>query len=571
MEHRRILLCAAALLFVAVPGCAQNLINRLSAIGYDPELNIQFLSLTDAEDGTVTRWPLPPGFQVGYLSSMDRFGDVWIESRISPTILKISGATGQVLATVNTVNRPTYLSTDGQGNLLVGSGDPPLAPQTGVYLQRYSPTGTLLATVDLRTLFPPGLFAPVSITNGVGTGIIRILVNRTGNIWLACLGPRYDPLIRLNPDFTLAGSYGVYGIHCMYPDQNDGVWVAYNAHSIIQQGNLNSPPLPGIPLLAGIFHMSGTGQLLEVSSDLSVVSPTTPWQSGHRLRSDGRSYHLAGGGGGAGVFVHVPGSTASGWMDPAHMILSSTSTLQYFSFSAVELDGFQRPWFVRSGNLTPGPDPEMLWTRYCMEPPYVAQCELRVYVGSAPFNNGWAAPATSQAGAGLEGNHSLYEFASYTDPYGDLDGDGVPNATEFANFSNPFLPFGFSGAATAVAGTPALGAAFAVTYSVPTDAGLPYVAPFALLGPMTQPLGGGWFLPVSLADPMVQLSLQPGVPGLVGTMGTLDSQGRAVAVVFIPPLPQLSGISFSSCILTRDPTWPLLFKTVSPPFSFLLP
>jgi hypothetical protein len=169
------------------------------------------------------------------------------------------------------------------------------------------------------------------------------------------------------------------------------------------------------------------------------------------------------------------------------------------------------------------------------------------------------------------GNATLFEYAHYTDPYSDLDGDGVPNNVELANFANPLLANGFSSAATATSSGGAPGTPFTVQYSIPDDKGLAYAAPFCLAAPQTLALGGGHFLPIPLTDPLVLHCLTPGAPGVTGTLGVTSAQGTATATIDIPPLPMLSGLKFTSCIATRDPNLPLMLKTVSRAFVFQLP
>jgi hypothetical protein len=169
------------------------------------------------------------------------------------------------------------------------------------------------------------------------------------------------------------------------------------------------------------------------------------------------------------------------------------------------------------------------------------------------------------------GNATLFEYAHYTDPYSDLDGDGVPNNVELANFANPLLANGFSSAATATSSGGAPGTPFTVQYSIPDDKGLAYAAPFCLAAPQTLPLGGGHFLPIPLTDPLVLHCLTPGAPSVTGTLGVTSAQGTATATIDIPAIPMLSGLKFTSCIATRDPNLPLILKTISRPFTFTIP
>jgi hypothetical protein len=205
--------------------------------------------------------------------------------------------------------------------------------------------------------------------------------------------------------------------------------------------------------------------------------------------------------------------------------------------------------------------------RFPVEPPYDdpllvdlgEQSRLGVFNLSNPY---WSS---------YWGHATLFEYAHYTDPYSDLDGDGVPNNVELANFANPFVPYGYSTAASASASGGAPGTTLTVQYSVVNDSDLAYAAPFCLAAPQTLALGGGHFLPISLTDPLVLHCLTPGAPGVTGTLGVLSPQGTATATINIPPIPTLSGMKLMSCIVTLDPNLPGPLKTVSPAFLFQLP
>jgi hypothetical protein len=241
----------------------------------------------------------------------------------------------------------------------------------------------------------------------------------------------------------------------------------------------------------------------------------------------------------------------------------------YPFMSGFFLDGAQRVWTLRNsqaGSVAPYFSIKE-WTRFPVEPPYDSST-LSVDLGLAclhthPFPTTWYWQT-------YWGNASLFEFVKYTDPYGDLDGDGVSNRTELANFQNPLLPYGFSPVPTATATGGAPGTTMTVNYTVPGDQGFAYIAPFSLV-PQTENLGGGLFIPVLLNDPLVQLSFIPGGGGMTGITGVLDSQGAATATIPIPPEPWLTGVQIGSCIVTRDPNLPMILKTVSRPFTFTIP
>jgi hypothetical protein len=261
------------------------------------------------------------------------------------------------------------------------------------------------------------------------------------------------------------------------------------------------------------------------------------------------------------------------WYQWEHRIDFGPSLSVFPWLAAFHLDGAQRLWVLRHTGEMLDPvlgiyrAPRVRWTRYPLEPPYSDL--LHVPLGELFLSVPLA--GISWYRASYHGSASLYEYVAYTDPHGDLDGDGVPNDVELASFSNPLLPYGFSPVATATGSGLAPGSVFSVTYSIPGDQGLAYAAPFALLGAFPHHFGGGWFIPVMFQDPLLQLSLQPNVPGLSGTLGVLDGQGMTTAAIAIPPIPGLSGFTFHSCIVTRDPNLPIPFKTVSRAFEWTIP
>jgi hypothetical protein len=460
------------------------------------------------------------------------------------------------------------------GVLVVASRNALVGPQAAVYIDRYKEDGVYLDGVDLTSLFPTGTFVPLMAAWATVLppfeDITRVLITRSGAIWVGVVRSAYNPVVRLTPDLRLAGSYGLYGPRAMVPDDGEGVWVFHRSGGIASQYPLNAPVMPGVAY-QGWVHLSASGQVLDSNPDgVAIGNGVTP-SHGHR-RYDGRQFqHPAPGATFTPTHIRVPkpGNSPSPWFPWEDRIDFAAISQPYVYVSGFHLDGAQRLWLHRSGNLAaPQPNWELAqFLRFPVDPPYDSPMIIdigellraNVYINSSWY---WSS---------FWGNATLFEYAHYTDPYSDLDGDGVPNNVELANFANPLLANGFSSAATATSSGGAPGTPFTVQYSIPNDKGLAYAAPFCLAAPQTLALGGGHFLPIPLTDPLVLHCLTPGAPGVTGTLGVTSAQGTATATIDIPPLPMLSGLKFTSCIVTRDPNLPLMLKTVSRAFVFQLP
>jgi hypothetical protein len=161
------------------------------------------------------------------------------------------------------------------------------------------------------------------------------------------------------------------------------------------------------------------------------------------------------------------------------------------------------------------------------------------------------------------GNSTLYEYAMYTDPEADLDGDGLANRLELLNFTNPFVPSG-NGVQVATTGGTA-GTTLRVSYTISTDGGLAYAAPFATAA-TPSPVAVGITLPFSLQDPLVMATLGPQQAWFGNVTGTLNSFGATEVTLQIPVIPGLAGIQIYAAIATFDPTRPSPIKTRSPAY-----
>ena len=552
-----------------------ELLNRIVSTGYDTSAGIGKVIFTDTDSGEVFKYDLPPGFLPGYLVAMDHRGDVWVDDFNSLTLRKLSAVDGSVLATINPPRRATYLVTARGGTLIIASRNTLLGPQASVYIDRYTADGAYIDGVDIKTLFPPGIFAPAMLLGAAPTApqkafapITRVLVTRSGALWLGVPDCAYNPVVRLTPDLQLAGSYGLYGAWALVPDDDEGVWVFHRSGGIASQYFLNAPPMPGLPL-EGWVHLSATGQVLDFNNDGIAIGLGIVPSHGHR-RYDGRQFQYATPGINTPNHVRVsnPGNPPFPWFPWEDRIDFTAFHAPLGYIPGFHLDGAQRLWVQQCGNpITPPNWPLARWMRFPVEPPYTdpllvdlgEQSRTNVYLTHTGY---WSS---------YWGHATLFEYVHYTDPYSDLDRDGVPNNVELANFSNPLVPYGSSTAATATGSGGAPGTTFTVQYSVINDKDLAYAAPFSLVVPPPQPMGGGHFLPVSLTDPLVTHCLTPGAAGVTGTIGVLSPQGTATATLTIPALPALSGMALRSCIVTHDPNLPLPLKTVSRLFKFQIP
>lgn len=564
---------AAALLALCTGRFApsQNL-NRIASTAVDPATGAGRLVLLDVDTRQPEFFPLPSGFRPGSLVAMDRYGDVWLNDLDSYDIRKFSGANGAVLALVSPGRRSSFMAPDSSGNLIVATWDTAASPPAGVYLQKYSPSGALLQFLDIRTLFPPGLYLPRqsgSVPSTFLGGIPRFLVTRSGAIWLGVLQAAYHPVLRLNPDWTLHSSYGLYLPYSLVPAEDESVWVLF--YHVPQTGIVPGTMMPGLPV-NGWAHLSASGALLGLTPDGTAIGAGAPSQ-GH-MGADGRQYQHPGAPSPvtAGVLVRDPSYPPwPGWFN-VYFYTGSAYT------SGFHLDGNGDLWLTR--NTTPfNPAQARNYLQHASTvPPY-------------PVHPGSGAPPVSTFGTNaivwtgdafrtstawqsffwtsFLGNPTLHEYAMYTDPDGDLDGDGVSNLVELKNGTNPFVPSAASVHMSVAGGAP--GTAMVVSYTIPRDAGLPYLAPFAsAVSPAT--VAPGISIPFSPADPLVALTaLGPPAGWFAGTSGLLDAQGRTQATLDIPPVPALSGLQIYSGILTADPSRPPPLKTVSPAYPIVIP
>jgi hypothetical protein len=287
---------------------AQNL-NRMAATSVDPTTGGGQLVFVDADTMVPTAFPLPAGYRPANLIAMDRNGDVWLDDVDSYDLRKFSGQTGGLLAHIQPGRRASYMVTDQAASLIVATWDTTPSLQPGVYLEMYDLAGQLVRFLDLRTLSPPGVFVPRHIVSTVpttfGWGIPRILVGRSGSLWLGVPAAAHDPVIRLNPDWTLDSSYGLNLPCALLPDSEEGAWVLfYNVPS----GGPMAPPLPGVPL-SGWVHLSAGGAILETTSHSGALGGIVP--SDGQARSDGVHYQYPDPGGTVGfgnLWVHNPTS-----------------------------------------------------------------------------------------------------------------------------------------------------------------------------------------------------------------------------------------------------------------------
>ena len=548
---------------------AQNL-NRVASTAVDPATGIGRLILVDVDTRQPEFYSLPVGFRPGSLVAMDKYGDIWLNDLDSNDIRKFSGLDGTLLAQVSPGRRSSFMAPDASGNLVVATWDTVASWQAGVYLQMYSPSGALLQFLDIRTLFPPGLFTPRQSTFAPTTflgGIPRFLITQSGSIWLGVFNAAYHPVIRLNPNWTLHSSYGLYFPYSLVPTDDEGVWVLYanGQQTFVVPGTI----MPGVPV-NGWAHLSASGAILGSTPDGQAVGAGAPSQG--LMDAVGRQYQhpLAGSpiAGGVAIREHLT-ATPTPWFH------TSVPTGGAYT-SGFHLDGNGDLWLMRH---TAPCNPAQVRTylqHASTKPPYPTP-----YAGTPPNTltaNGiiWTGDSfrlsfvcSSFFWTSFIGNPTLHEYALWTDPYGDLDGDGIVNRVELRGGTNPFVPAAASVSMSTAGGAP--GTTLAVSYRIPSDAGLPYLAPFALTFNPTQ-VANGIVIPFRPTDPFVALTaLGPTAAWFSGTFGLLDAQGRALVSLDIPPLPALSGLQIYTGIFTADPSQPSPLKTVSPAYPFVIP
>lgn len=543
-------------LVIAHAADAQNVLNRIVSTDIGPAGGR--INFTDVDSGAVTSYPIPNGYLPGYRVAMDKNGDVWLDDANTFQLRKFT-STGQLVATVNHPNQAYWLTTDSQANLIVGSSQFPLL--NGVFLHKYSPTGQLLQVLNLGSLVPGGVLT--NFQGGApGTfpwGVIRMLVTRNGDLWVAIREAAPHAIFKLDSNWNLIGTWAVLRPSTMLPDNGDGVWIGYSG------GHGQSPNMPGIPNW-GWVHLDGAGTVVYSSPNAGMVDIYPLYG---QIRSDG--YHFSPNIGIIAGAVHYslpsnPGAYTG--LAP----LPPTTSMGYDGRAGIHLDCNQRMWVLQHDFPVPAV-PSWSWARYywrrlgTVEPfPIDMQFNMGnlftfpVCCGAIPQQTWFASTCWGQT--------TLYEFALYTDPLGDLDSDGLPNQQELLNFTNPCNAL--SPAAQVLASVPPPGGLCTIGYTVLGNAGFPYFAPFSLSNAPTT-LWPGVVLPFPLGDPLVQESLAPSFPWINGTIGMLDIGGQSVTSLQIPALPVLSGLTFYTSILTVNPLLPAVPNTISTAFPLLIP
>jgi hypothetical protein len=213
---------------------------------------------------------------------------------------------------------------------------------------------------------------------------------------------------------------------------------------------------------------------------------------------------------------HSPGSTAS-WFFPPSDFITLPSTANWFP--GFFLDGRERIWALEGTWI--GALPEM-WSIVPVTSPHrpIARVPLA--------HHGPLLSAYSTMGAA-----TLHTYALYTDPMGDLDGDGIPNRQELQSGSNPFVSSPPPVSLTMTVPPAMTGGWVTLQYTAPTEAGMPAFAPF------TTRVEPEWFgtrsVPVSMADPFIPWCLMTNLPWLSGTLGVMDANGQLSVRLRVPP------------------------------------
>ncbi|HMS18452.1 MAG TPA: hypothetical protein PKA37_16535, partial [Planctomycetota bacterium] len=212
------------LLTAMATGQQPALLNRIVATVYDSNAGIGKIVFTDTETGDMVKYDLPPNFRPGYLVAMDKRGDVWLDDYDTWMLRKFSAVDGSVLATALPSRRVSYMVTDQNGSLVVGSRNLLTGLQAAVYIDRFTSDGAYIDGVDLTTLFPPGVMIPARLAAATANapqvsfdGIPRILITKSGAIWVGVLRSAYTPVIRLTPALKLDVSFAIYQPWAMVP------------------------------------------------------------------------------------------------------------------------------------------------------------------------------------------------------------------------------------------------------------------------------------------------------------------------------------------------------------------
>ncbi|MAG58932.1 MAG: hypothetical protein CMJ83_21810 [Planctomycetes bacterium] len=453
---------------------------------------------------------------------MGIFGDLWMADPVA-LVLRRYDTAGRFAMEVAHPGVVHEIVPTSQGTVILGSIHS--AGPGSVWLHEYHPNGALLRSLDLLALFPPGVQA------GPFSGM-RVLVSSSGAVWVGLKWGGYRPLMRLNPNWTLAQALALNVDHLL-PGQAEGVWV------------IGSPvpgqPAPlGLPIVGSACHVDATGVVVEAPQGTLLPSGSSAVQGFNAnvaIRLDGTILFFTPPPE-PRLHVHPGGHTTLPFAPPGLDItwpsLVQPNPSPSYGMAALYLDGRNRIW-VSEADVSQGPTRKR-WSRLPADPPH--RPVAHVPLGDMPFSSG---PA--------RGHPTLHTYAMYTDPTGDLDGDGTPNRTELINGTNPFVASGPALGLTITYPSPTTGGWLTMDYTLPSEAGMPYFAPFAFTA--TRNVAAGTWVPIDLSvDPFVPYALTPPA-WLLGTLGTVDGAGDLQVRLLVPPSVP-AGTTIFSALATAD-------------------
>lgn len=524
----------AVVVVLRVHAQSSSPLNRIVSIAYPPGVPHWSypppeLLFTDTDTGATSVVPMASGDLPGTVLTMDVFGGVWLmeggQAGGNPANLRRYAPSGTQTAQIP---MPSGLLQEivptPQGTVIVAI----LSGTNGVWLYEYDPTGALWRSLNVTTLFAPGaLIPPTSFVSQ-----IRVLMSSSGGVWVGLKYGATQPLIRLDANWSLQFTVPLVVEHLL-PGSGEGVWV-------IGVPVVGQPAPAGLPVVGEACHVDANGVVTEAPPG-TLTAGNHHFSAHIAMRPDGAILFRPQGNP-AGNFVQIhpaghcvlpffPSSLDVTWprLQPPGAPTWSALNQQIY------LDGRNRIW-TQSFVSWPYVYPNLRWYRV---PAYAPHDPIAIVPQG---DSTWGAPP-------LRGAPTLHTFALYTDPLGDLDGDGILNRSELVSGSNPFVASGPALVLTITYPPAATGGWLVLDYSLPGEAGMPYFAPLSLTATRSSVLGQ--WAPIDVAmDPLVSYAWSS-QSWLTGTLGTTDATGSFQVQLNVPPsIP--AGTTIFSTFATAD-------------------